>query len=79
MARLKRKQSGKKIRLPKRRLIYDDKADYGEACQKPDICSKMNTRWQKTIFYKIFKNRSTIKKKWKETPFFKQKVHFGWN
>ncbi|CAH2088999.1 unnamed protein product [Euphydryas editha] len=37
MARLKRKQSRKKIRRPKRRLILDDKVDYGEECQKPDM------------------------------------------
>lgn len=37
MARLKRKQSAKKIRRPKRRLILDDKVHYGEECQKPDM------------------------------------------
>lgn len=58
MARLKRKQSGKKIRLPKRRLIYDDKADYGEACQKPDML-KDEYEMAKNNFLQIFKNRYT--------------------
>lgn len=37
MARLKRKQSAKTIRRPKRRLLVDDKVHYGEECQKPDM------------------------------------------